>query len=81
MEGLKSYTTDHAVQEALSQVLLRDANPGVRTQAIEMLSGVDDLDRQIVGVLQELMSREDDDYVRQRCQRALKAANASAEIY
>ncbi|MEQ1945903.1 MAG: zf-HC2 domain-containing protein [Bryobacteraceae bacterium] len=83
MEGLKSYANDPAVQGALTQVLLRDENQGLRTQAIDLLTEHrgDELNRQIVGMLQELMAHEDDSYVRERCQRVLQSVKASAEIY
>jgi HEAT repeat protein/putative zinc finger protein len=83
LEGLKSYADDPAVQGALAQVLLRDDNRGLRTQAIDLLTErrIDDLDQRIVGVLQELMGHEEDTYVRERCQRVLQSVKASAEIY
>jgi hypothetical protein len=88
MAGLKAYaTTDPEVKNALSQALLNDANPGVRTQAIDMLiPGTDDrsfpnVDRAMIGTLQELMLRESNANLRQRGQRVLEAINASAEIY
>jgi predicted anti-sigma-YlaC factor YlaD len=83
MEGLKSYAHDPAVQGALAQVLLRDENQGLRTQAIDLLTEYhgEELSRQIVGVLQEIMAQEDDSYVRQRCQKVLESVKASAEIY
>jgi hypothetical protein len=83
MEGLKSYADDPAVQGALAQVLLQDENQGLRTQAIDLLTARSgyELNRQIVGVLQELMAHEDDSYVRERCQRVLRSVKASSEIY
>ncbi len=39
------------------------------------------IDRATIGTLQELMLRESNASVRQRCQRVLEAINASAEIY
>ncbi|MEQ1886171.1 MAG: HEAT repeat domain-containing protein [Bryobacteraceae bacterium] len=83
MEGLKSYADDPAVQGALAQVLLRDENQGLRTQAIDLLTEHrgDELNHQIVGMLQELMAHEGDNYVRERCQRVLRSVNASSEIY
>jgi hypothetical protein len=39
------------------------------------------VDRQIIGTLQELMLREDNAYLRQRSQKILEAVNASTEIY
>jgi hypothetical protein len=83
MEGLKSHANDPVVQGALAQILLREGNRGMRTQAIDLLADQEEreLDRQIVGTLQELMSREEDTYVRERCLRVLRTLKASAEIY
>ena len=88
MEGLKAFATEPDVRSALTDVLLADANPAMRNQAIDMLmQGLDSssermVDRQMIGVLQELMSREEKNtYVRQRSQRALELVNASAEIF
>ena len=83
MEGLKGYTADHAVQTALARVLQRDLNPGIRTQAIDLLTAEPSpsIDRDIVGVLQETVSREDDAYVRERARRMLEAVKASAGVY
>jgi hypothetical protein len=88
MEALKPFVNDPDVLGALTQVLLSDANPGLRTQAIDLLTGsanaaVDrNVDRQIVGTLQELIERgEQQGYVRERCRRVLQAVNASLETY
>jgi hypothetical protein len=83
MEGLKSYTHDPSVQTALAQVLLQDMNPGMRTQAIDLLTSETGpaIDQQVVGVLQQMVSREDDAYVRQRAQHMLEAVKASAGVY
>jgi hypothetical protein len=88
MEALKPFVNEPDVRGALTQVLLSDANPGLRTQAIDLLTGsanaaVDhNVDRQIVGTLQELMERgEQQGYVRERCRRVLQAVNASLETY
>jgi hypothetical protein len=35
----------------------------------------------MVGALQELMMKEDNDYIRMRCQKALHEMNASVETY
>lgn len=84
MEGLKALVRDPEVRGALAQVLLSDANPGLRTQAIDLLTSGPggNVDRQVVGTLQELMQRgETQGYVRERCRRVLEAMNASAETY
>jgi hypothetical protein len=83
IDGLKQFAKDPAVRSALSEVLLNDANPGVRTQAIDLLTqGLGPaMDRDLVGPLQELMRRESNPYVRERCQTVLSSWNASPEIY
>jgi HEAT repeat protein len=79
LEGLRRYSTDPETRKALSHVLLTDENPGIRTQAIDMLT--QQRERDSVGLLQELVHKEDNPYVRQRCQRALRDMNASLETF
>lgn len=83
IEGLKSFAREPEVRGALEQVLLSDANPGMRTTAIDLLTAGpgQDLDRQMVGTLQELMNRESNTYVRQRVRNVLESVKASAETY
>lgn len=82
ISGLTPYaTTDPQVRNALTFVLLSDSNPGLRTKAIDLLTH-GNVDREVVGTLQELMVRgERLGYVRERCLRVLRAVNASAETY
>jgi anti-sigma factor RsiW len=83
MDGLKAFAHEPEVRRALSETLLSDANPGIRAQAIDLLiqgSG-ENLDRQVIGTLQELMLREDNAGIKQRCQRVLASFNASPGIY
>jgi hypothetical protein len=79
LEGLKASAGDPEVRQSLAQVLLTDKNPGVRTQVIDLL--IQRKEHRMVGVLQELMRKEDNNYVRLRCQRALHDMNASIETY
>ena len=79
LQGLKASATDPEVRQSLSQVLLTDKNPGVRTQVIDLL--IQKKEHRMVGVLQELMRKEDNGYVRLRCQKALHDMNASIETY
>ncbi len=79
LDGLRRFAMDAPTRETLSHVLLTDENPGVRTGAIDML--VEHKEDQMVGVLQELLHREDNGYVRQSCERALHDLNASVETY
>ena len=75
LEGLKSLAGDPGVRKTLAQVLLADDNPAVRMQAVDLL--VTHRDDAIVGVLQHLVQREDNGYVRLKCEKALKEMNAS----
>jgi len=79
LEGLKNSSADADVRQVLTQVLLADDNAGVRTQAIDLL--IQHKEDQMVGTLQELMRREENGYVRMRCQKALHEMNASIETY
>jgi len=79
LDGLKGSASDPETRRALSQALLADANPGVRTLAIDMLT--QKKEAALVGVLQELMRKEDNSYVRLKCQKALHEMNASVETF
>lgn len=79
LDGLKGFAEDPETRIALTQVLLSDKNPGVRTQVIDLL--IQHKNDNMVGVLQELMRKEDNGYIRMRCQRALSDMNASVETF
>ncbi|MGA2181841.1 MAG: HEAT repeat domain-containing protein [Bryobacteraceae bacterium] len=79
LDGLKQFASDPETRLVLTRVLLADNNPGVRTQVVDLL--VQHREDRMVGVLQELLSRENNGYIRQRCERALHDMNASAETY
>jgi hypothetical protein len=79
LEGLKPFAAEVETRKALSQVLLADDNPGVRTQAIDLL--IQTKEQDVVGVLQELLRREDNGYVRMRSQKALREMGASVETF
>jgi hypothetical protein len=83
MEGLQRYASDPLVQNALAHVLLNDPNSGMRTRVIETLDERDgqEINRQMVGALQALMSREDDQDVRERASRMLRSIKASDGTY
>lgn len=84
LEGLKPYASQDDVRRAIAQVLLADGNSGVRTQAIDVLTqsraGVN-TEIHIVGVFQELMRKESNEYIRMQCQRKLRELKASDEVY
>ncbi len=79
LDGLKKFAADPEVRKTLSQVLLQDANPGVRIQVIDLL--VAQHDEAMVGVLQNLVRKEDNSYVRSRCENALQDLNASVGTF
>jgi len=66
---------DPRVSKTLSQVLLTDVNPAVRMQVIDVM--VSRRDDALVGALQNLMQREDDNGVRVKASKVLKDWNAS----
>jgi hypothetical protein len=75
LDGLKLLAGDPQVRKALAQVLLADDNPAVRMQVVDLL--VSHRDDAMVGVLQNLVQKEDNNYVRLKCEKALKDMNAS----
>jgi len=79
LEGLKQYSKEAAVRRALIQVLTGDNNPGMRVQAVDLLMLAQD--QSLVGVLQGVAQKESNNYVRMRCQRALREMNASVESF
>ncbi|HYP12558.1 MAG TPA: HEAT repeat domain-containing protein [Bryobacteraceae bacterium] len=79
LEGLRAFADEPDTRTVLAEVLLKDTNPGVRTQAIDLLTQT--REPSIVGVLQEVMTREDNNYVRLKCQKILHELNASVETF
>ena len=79
LEGLKSFAGAAEVRKTLAQVLLEDDNPAVRIQVIDLL--IAHKDDATVSVLQTLVGKEDNSYVRMRCQNALREMNASVGTF
>lgn len=75
LEGLKPWAADSQVRQALAQVLTTDDNSAVRKEAVDLL--VSHRDDAMVGLLQQLFQREENGYVRLKCEKALKEMNAS----
>jgi len=75
VEGLKPLGSEPEVRKVLAQVLLSDDNAAVRMQVVDLL--VEHRDDAIVGVLQNLMQKEDNSYVRLKSEKVLKEMNAS----
>ncbi|MGD1071271.1 MAG: HEAT repeat domain-containing protein [Bryobacteraceae bacterium] len=79
LEGLKSYAADATVRKTLANVLLKDDDPNVRVQAIDLLTAHHD--DSIVGVLQDVVQKEDNSYVRTRTTKLLEEMKASVGTY
>jgi hypothetical protein len=79
IDGLESYGGQAEVRQALSEVLLNDDNLGVRTHAVDLLRQHRDL--AVAGVLQQVMGKESNDYVRMQCRKMLEEMNASLETF
>ncbi|MEZ5363806.1 MAG: HEAT repeat domain-containing protein [Bryobacterales bacterium] len=69
LEALAPHAKDKDVRAALVHTVRNDTTPGLRVMAIDLLTS--EPDRDIAGVLQELVASEPNNYVKMRCQRAL----------
>ncbi len=79
LEALRPHSNELDVRLALSRVLLKDNSPNVRVQAIDLL--VDRPPAEIIGTLQEVIRRDENDYVRARCLRVLSQMRASPGVF
>ena len=79
LEAVRRHNGDPEVRHALVEVLRRDSNPGMRVYAIDMLT--ERPDRGLVGVLQELVETEGNEYVRLQSRRILQDLNASVDRF
>jgi HEAT repeat protein len=75
LEGLKRLAGEPDVRKTLAQVLLTDEDPAVRIQVVDLL--VAHRDDALTGVLQNLVEKDNNNYVRLKSEQALKAINAS----
>jgi HEAT repeat protein len=79
LDGLKQFAGDAVVRKALANVLIADDNANVRVQAIDLLSAHHD--DSIVGVLQNVVQKEDNPYVRAQITQLLAQLKASVGTY
>ena len=79
LDGLKGLVDDAQVRKTLSAVLLTDDNPAVRLQVVDLL--VAHHDDAVVGVLQGMVQKEDNNSVRLKVEKALKDMNASVGVF
>jgi hypothetical protein len=75
LDALKPLAGDPRVTKTLAQVLLTDGNPAVRMDVIDLM--VARRDDSLVGVLQNLLQREENSGVRLKASKVLKDWNAS----
>ncbi|MCS7043545.1 MAG: HEAT repeat domain-containing protein [Bryobacteraceae bacterium] len=75
IEALRPYAHEPETRKALAQVLLADTHAGVRIAAVELLANVKEPD--VAGAFQQLLHREEDQYIRQRTLKALDEMKAS----
>jgi hypothetical protein len=76
---MRSRTADPAVRQALVKVLREDNNPGMRVHAIDLL--IENPSRDLVGVLQDVIDSDRNNYVRLQCSRTLQELNASVDRF
>lgn len=79
LDALRPHARETEVRQALSRVLARDSSPNVRVQAIDLL--MDRYPADIVGTLQEVIRREEDEDVRTRILRVLSQVRASPGVF
>jgi len=75
LEGVKRLAGDPEVRKTLAQVLRTDEDPAVRIQVVDLL--VAHRDDALTGVLQNVVEKDNNNYVRLKSEQALKAINAS----
>lgn len=84
LEALRRFSTDAATQNTLKYVLQRDENPGVRSEAIDLLVPAGQnpmITPDTLATLENVLSSgQQDDYVRARCLQVLSKVNAAAPI-
>jgi hypothetical protein len=79
LDALSAHKENPDVRQALVRVLRQDDNPGMRVHAIDLLA--ENPGRDLVGVFQDLMDREPNNYVRMRFSRTLQDLNASVDRF
>jgi anti-sigma factor RsiW len=77
LEGLKPLAADSEVRKTLGRVLLTDDNVAVRMLVIDLLVAHRDDSDNMVGMMQGLVQKENNNSVRLKLEKALKDMNAS----
>ena len=77
--AIDEYLKKHTIEFESGKATLTPAGRTILDELLGLLRK--QKEHKMVGVLQELMRKEDNSYVRFRCQRALHEMNASVETY
>lgn len=85
LEGLRRFAGDRIARDTLKFVLEQDDNPGVRSEAIDVLAPANhvvEFSPDLAGTLQKIVRSEDeDDYIRMRSMQLLREMRASLDVY
>ena len=84
LESVRSFAAEPATRAILRNVLERDADPAVRSEAIDILAPANQrlqLSPELATTLESLARSEHDDYVRGRCLQLLHSINAPVDVY
>jgi hypothetical protein len=85
LEGLRRFTNDHAARDTVKFVLEHDEDPGVRSEAIDVLAPANQqvqFSPDLAGTLQQIVrSEREDDYIRLRSMQLLREMKASLDAY
>jgi len=79
LDGLRTIAADPRVRKAVAGSLISDDDSAVRSKAVDLL--VTQRDEAMVGFLQGLVQRENNDYVRYRAEKTLRDWNASVGTF
>lgn len=75
LQGLKPVASEADVHRAFARTLIADDNPGVRILVMEILT--ERKDHEMVGLLQDMVQKEDNSYVKSQGLKALREMRAS----
>lgn len=85
LEGLRRFTGDRTARDTLRFVLEHDDDPGVRSEAIDVLAPANQrvqFSPDLAGALQQIVrSEREDDYIRMRSMQLLRQMKASLDAY
>lgn len=84
LQALARFSGDTSMRSTLISVLSHDQSPDVRTQAIDLLTPAQSgggMTPQLSSVLASMMHSDPDEYIRMRCQQALRVPHTPVHVY